>query len=307
MTRRATPPFRADHVGSLLRPAELLAARDDFAAGTIDAARLTAVEDAAISGAVRLQEGVGLQSATDGEFRREQWHADFLYAIGGIDRGALGAPLPVYTRDGEISWTPNVTEITGKVHLEAPIFGDHFTFLRETVTTAAPKITVPSPSMAHFRVDLSKSPYSGYEEFRADVAATYADEVAALYELGCRYLQFDDTIFAFLYDPAWRANASATGIDPDRQHEINVDVINSALAGKPTDMAVTVHMCRGNYRSARFSSGGYDFVAEHVDLDRLCISGQCGFVSTVEGNALTIDEERAKLELLVETAAEVWG
>jgi 5-methyltetrahydropteroyltriglutamate--homocysteine methyltransferase len=369
MTRRATPPFRADHVGSLLRPAELLAARDDFAAGKIDAAALTAVEDVAIREAVKLQEGVGLQSATDGEFRREQWHADFMYAIGGIDRGALGAPLPVYTKDGQISWTPNVTEITGRVHLEEPIFGDHFRFLAQTVTTATPKITVPSPSMAHFRVDLSKSPYTGYEEFRADVAATYAAEVAALYALGCRYLQLDDTIFAFLNDPAWRANVNATGIDPDRQHEINVDVINTALADKPADLAVTVHMCRGNYRSAWFSSGGYDFVAEHVfgqlavdglfleyddersgtfeplryvpddqivvlgivttktpeleskdtlkrrideaakyvDLDRLCISGQCGFASTVEGNALTIDQERAKLELLVETAAEVWG
>jgi 5-methyltetrahydropteroyltriglutamate--homocysteine methyltransferase len=369
MTRRATPPFRADHVGSLLRPAELLTARDDFAAGTIDAARLTAVEDAAIRDAVKLQEGIGLQSATDGEFRREQWHADFLYAIGGIERGPLGAPLPVYTRDGQLSWTPNITEITGKVRLEAPIFGDHFTFLRHAVTTALPKITVPSPSMAHFRADLSKSPYTDHEEFRADVAAAYAAEVAALHALGCRYLQFDDTIFAFLNDPAWRANASASGIDQDRQHEINVGVINTALAGKPADMAVTIHMCRGNYRSAWFSSGGYDFVAEevfggltvdglfleyddersgtfeplryvpddqlvvlgimttktpeleskdtlkrrideaarYVDLDRLCISGQCGFASTVEGNALTIDEERAKLELLVETAAEVWG
>jgi 5-methyltetrahydropteroyltriglutamate--homocysteine methyltransferase len=369
MTRRATPPFRADHVGSLLRPAELLGARDDFAAGTIDAVALTAAEDTAIRDAVKLQEGVGLQSATDGEFRREQWHADFMYAIGGIDKGALGAPLPVYSKDGQLSWTPNVTEITGRVHLEEPIFADHFRFLAQTVTTATPKITVPSPSMAHFRVDLSKSPYTDYDEFRADVAAAYAAEVAALYEIGCRYLQFDDTIFAFLNDPAWRANAKAMGIDPDRQHEVNVEVINTALASKPADMTLTVHMCRGNYRSAWFSSGGYDFVAEHVfgnlavdglfleyddersgtfeplrfvpadqivvlglmttktpeleskdtlkrrideaakyvDLDRLCISGQCGFASTVEGNALTIDEERAKLELLVETAAEVWG
>jgi len=203
----------------------------------------------------------------------------------------------------------------------------------------------------------------------ASAAEAYAAEVAALYELGCRYLQFDDTIFAFLNDPAWRANASATGLDPDRQHEINVAVINAALAAKPADMAVTVHMCRGNYRSAWFSSGGYDFVAEgvfgglkvdglfleyddersgtfeplrfvpddqivvlgvmttktpelesadtlkrrveeaakYVDIDRLCISPQCGFASTVEGNSLTIGEERAKLELLVATAREIWG
>src|ERR1700761_3059110 len=272
MARRVTPPFRADHVGSMLRPAALLTARDDFAAGKIGAADLTAVEDAAIRDVVKLQEDAGLRSATDGEFRREQWHSDFLYAIGGIDRGALGMALPVYTKDGQITWTPNVTEITGQVHLEDTIFGDHFTFLKETVTTAVPKITVPSPSMAHFRVELSKSPYTDYDQFRADVADVYAAEVAGLYALGCRYLQFDDTIFAFLNDPAWRANAAASGLDPDRQHEINVDVINTALAGKPADMAVTVHMCRGNYQSAWFSSGGDDFLAEEV-FGRLRVDG----------------------------------
>jgi 5-methyltetrahydropteroyltriglutamate--homocysteine methyltransferase len=385
LTRRVTPPFRADHVGSLLRPPVLHEARADFAAGKIGADVLAAVEDAAIRDAVRLQEDAGLQSATDGEFRREQWHSDFLYAIPGIRKGALGAPLPVYRKDGQISWTPNATEITGKVHLDEVIFGDHFRFLAQTVTTAIPKLTVPSPSMAHFRADLSKSPYdgsaapggrppappdtTGYEEFRADIAAAYAAEVAGLYELGCRYLQFDDTIFAFLNDPAWRENARATGLDPDHQHEINVAVINEALANKPGDMAVTVHMCRGNYKSAWFSSGGYDFVAEgvfgglkvdglfleyddersgtfeplryvasdqivvlglvttktpeleskdslkrrveeaarYVDIDRLCLSGQCGFASTVEGNELTIDEERAKLELIAATAEEIWG
>jgi len=369
MARRATPPFRADHVGSLLRPAALHEAREAFAAGDIDSAELTATEDMVITDAVTLQEEAGLESATDGEFRREQWHSDFLYAIPGVRKGALGAPLPVYRKDGTISWTPNVTEITGKVHLEQPIFGDHFRFLADTVTTATPKITIPSPSMAHFRADLSGSPYDGYEEFRADVAAAYAAEVAALYQLGCRYLQLDDTIFAFLNDPGWRANMASTGVDPDHQHEINVGVINAALAAKPDDMAVTIHMCRGNYQSAWFSSGGYDFVAEavfgglrvdglfleyddersgtfeplrylpdgqvvvlglvtsktpeletadalkrrvdeaakYVDGDRLCLSPQCGFASTVEGNALTIDQERAKLELVVRAAEEIWG
>ena len=370
MAARETPPFRADHVGSLLRPEALHEARAAFAADEIDSAELMAAEDQAITDAVRLQEDAGLKSATDGEFRREQWHSDFLYALPGVEKGALGAPLPVYRKDGQLTWTPNVTAITGKVRLgDDVIFGDHFWFLAQTVTTAMPKITVPSPSMAHFRADLSGSPYQDYEEFRADVAAAYAAEVAGLYRLGCRYLQFDDTIFAFLNDPAWRENARTTGLDPDHQHEINVAVINDALKDKPADMAVTVHMCRGNYRSAWFSSGGYDFVAEdvfgglnvdglfleyddersgtfeplryvpgdqivvlglvttktpelepkdtlkrrieqaakYVDIDRLCLSGQCGFASTVEGNALTIDEERAKLELIVEVADEVWG
>jgi 5-methyltetrahydropteroyltriglutamate--homocysteine methyltransferase len=371
---RLTPPFRADHVGSLLRPAALHAARADFDAGRITARQLAETEDAAIRDAVRMQEDIGLKSVTDGEFRREQWHSDFLYSIPGIRKGPLGMPLPVYRKDGQITWTPNITEITGKIHLNEPIFGDHFRFLAQTVRTALPKLTVPSPSMAHFRANLSKSPYTGYEEYRADVAATYAAEVAALYQLGCRYLQFDDTIFAFLNDPSWRAAVSsntgaATGLDPDRQHEVNVAVINQALKDKPADMAVTVHMCRGNYRSAWFSSGGYEFVAEgvfgglavdglfleyddersgsfeplrfvpagqivvlglvttktpvledkdtlkrrvdeaakYVDGDRLCLSGQCGFASTVEGNTLTIDEERAKLELIAQTAEEIWG
>src|SRR5882724_4528560 len=198
---RVTPPFRADHVGSLLRPAALLTARDDFAAGKIGAAELTAAEDAAIRDAVTLQEDIGLRSATDGEFRREQWHSDFIYALGGIHKGEL-LPMEIqaYTKDKVIGWRPNATEITGKVHLEGgqPIFGDHFTFLKDTVTTAAPKITVPSPSMVHFRVNLTGSGYESIEEFRADVAQAYTDEMLALYDLGARYLQFDDTIFAFL-------------------------------------------------------------------------------------------------------------
>ncbi len=374
MTIRLTPPFRADHVGSLLRPAALHAARADREAGRISAEELTAAEDAAIRDAVRMQEDIGLRSATDGEFRREQWHSDFLYRIPGIRKGPPGMPLPVYRKDGQITWTPNITEITGRVRLEEPVFGDHFRFLAQTVTTATPKLTVPSPSMAHFRADLSKGPYQDYAEFRADVAAAYAAEVAALYQLGCRYLQFDDTIFAFLNDPSWRAAVSSSrgaagGLDPDHQHEINVAVINAALAGKPAGMAVTVHMCRGNYQSAWFSSGGYDYVAEgvfgglkvdglfleyddersgtfeplrhvppgqivvlglvttkspaleprddlkrrvdeaakYVDGDRLCLSGQRGFASTVEGNSLTIDEERAKLELIASVAEEIWG
>ena len=367
MTQRATPPFRADHVGSLLRPANLHAARADAAAGRITSAELTAIEDAAIRDAVAMQESAGLRSATDGEFRREQWHADFMYSIPGIRKGPLGPDIPVFRKDGQLSWAPNATDVVGKLHLERPIFGDHFAFLKQTVGAGiTPKLTVPSPSMVHFRADLSQGPYSDLAEFRADVAAVYAAQVAGIYEAGCRYLQFDDTIFAFLNDPGWRERA---GVDAEHQHEINVGVINEALRDKPADLALTVHMCRGNYQSAWFSSGGYDYVAEavfgglnvdglfleyddersgsfeplrfvpkdrvvvlglvttktpeleskdtlkrrideasaYVDIDRLCLSGQCGFASTVEGNVLTIDEEKAKLELIVETAQEVWG
>jgi 5-methyltetrahydropteroyltriglutamate--homocysteine methyltransferase len=372
LNSRVTPPFRADHVGSLLRPASLLADRFDFSAGRIDADDLKEAEDAAIRDAVALQEGIGLKSATDGEFRREQWHSDFIYALGGIHKGALlPIEVPAFTKDKTFGWRPNATEITGKVHLEGgtPIFGEHFTFLRDTVTTAMPKITIPSPSMVHFRVDLTSTGYGSIEEFRADVAQAYTDEMLALYDLGARYLQLDDTIFAFLGDPNWRQAQAASGLDPDHQHEINVGVINQVLAAKPADMTVTIHMCRGNYQSAWFSSGGYDFVAEavfgglhadglfleyddersggfeplrfvrddttvvlglvttktpaledkdtlkrrveeaakYVGIDRLCLSGQCGFASTVEGNALTIDQEKAKLALIVEVADEIWG
>jgi len=371
MAPRAVPPFRADHVGSLLRPANLLAARADFAAGRLTAQALARAEDAAIADAVALQEGAGLRSATDGEYRREQWHSDFIYALDGIERGELADPVIARTNDAEIAWRPNVTRITGRVHLagDKPIFGDHFAFLRDTVTIATPKITIPSPSMVHFRVSLAGSPYESMEDFRSDVAAAYVAEMLALYRLGARYLQFDDTIFAFMGDPAWRRAQQASGLDPDHQHEINVSVINAVLAHKPADMTVTVHMCRGNYRSAWFSSGSYDYVAEavfgglladglfleyddersggfeplryvrddatvvlglvttktpaledkdtlkrrveeagkYVDVGRLCLSPQCGFASTVEGNALTIDEERAKLALVVETAEEIWG
>src|SRR5580658_4322056 len=367
MAPRATPPFRADHVGSLLRPPDLLRARADHAAGTITAAQLRAAEGDAVRDAVRMQEEIGLRSATDGEFRRTEWHTDFIKRLGGIREAAAATPVPVLGGEKPATYMAHGTQVTGKVHLAEPIFADHFSFLAATVSTAVPKLTIPSPSMAHFRADISGSGYADKDEFRADLAAAYAAEIAALAALGCRYLQLDDTLFAFMNDPAWRERAAASGIDPDRQHEINLAVINQALANRPA--GVTVHMCRGNYRSLWFSSGGYDFVAEavfsglqvdgffleydddrsgtfeplrfvpadklvvlglvttktpalestdalkrrvaeaarYIDADRLCLSPQCGFASTVDGNALTIDQERAKLSLVAQTAAEIWG
>jgi 5-methyltetrahydropteroyltriglutamate--homocysteine methyltransferase len=371
MAVRETPPFRADHVGSLLRPQRLHQARADRAAGRITAEQLKAAEDEAITEAVRMQEETGLRSATDGEFRRAEWHTDFIRQLAGTRQAEAAVSVPVHgARPGqETTYQAHGTEVTGKVHLAEPIFADHFGFLAGTVKTATPKLTIPSPSMAHFRADISASPYRDKDEFRADLAAAYRDEITAMAGLGCRYLQLDDTLFAFLNDPDWRANAAATGIDAEHQHEINLSVINQALAGRPDGLAVTVHMCRGNYRSAWFSSGGYDFVAEavfgglaadgffleyddersgtfeplrfvpddkvvvlglvttkipalesadelkrrvdeaarYVHGERLCLSPQCGFASTVDGNALSIDEERAKLELVVRTAEEIWG
>jgi 5-methyltetrahydropteroyltriglutamate--homocysteine methyltransferase len=369
MAPRATPPFRADHVGSLLRPPDLLRARADHAAGTITAAQLRAAEDDAVRDAVRMQEEIGLRSATDGEFRRTEWHTDFIKRLGGIREAAAATPVPVLGGEKPATYMAHGTQVTGKVHLAEPIFADHFSFLAATVSTAVPKLTIPSPSMAHFRADISGSGYADKDEFRADLAAAYAAEIAVLAALGCRYLQLDDTLFAFMNDPAWRERAAASGIDPDRQHEINLAVINQALANRPAGLTVTVHMCRGNYRSLWFSSGGYDFVAEavfsglqvdgffleydddrsgtfeplrfvpadklvvlglvttktpaleskdtlkrrvdeaarYIDADRLCLSPQCGFASTVDGNALTIDQERAKLSLVAQTAADLWG
>ncbi len=370
MARRTAPPFRADHVGSLLRPRELATARAQRAAGEITAAQLRETEDAAIASVIRIQESLGLQSATDGEFRRAQWHTDFVNRLGGIRPGRLLPAVHAYGGPVEgISYEPNATQVTGKVHLAETIFGDDFSFLAASVTTATPKQTIPSPSMVHFRVDLTGSGYSDPDQFRADVAAAYAEEIRGLADLGCSYLQLDDTMFAFLNDPRFRDGAAASGLDPMHQHETNVRVVNQALANRPAGLTVTMHMCRGNYRSAWFTSGGYDFVAEaafgglgvdgffleyddersgsfeplrfvpddkivvlglvttkrpeleskddlkrrvdeaarYVPLDRLCLSPQCGFASTVEGNALSQDEMKAKLELVVQTAADIWG
>jgi 5-methyltetrahydropteroyltriglutamate--homocysteine methyltransferase len=369
MARRTSPPFRADHVGSLLRPPALHQARAAFAAGTITADQLRRAEDDAVRDVVRMQEETGLQSATDGEFRRAEWHTDFITQLGGIRQADAFNTVPAFGAAQPLSYDAHGLEVTGKVHLAEPIFAGHFRFLTSAVTTAVPKLTIPSPSMAHFRADISASGYADQDEFRADLARAYADEIAALAALGCRYLQLDDTLFAFLNDPAWRELAAGLGVDPEHQHETNLAVLNRALAGRPDGLTVTVHMCRGNYRSAWFSSGGYDFVAEavfsglqadayfleydddrsgtfeplrfvppgkivvlglvttktpalesaddlkrrveqaarYVDADRLCLSPQCGFASTVDGNALTLDQQRAKLDLVVETAADLWG
>ena len=372
MARRTSPPFRADHVGSLLRPPRLLQAREDFAAGRISAADLRSVEDQEIPAAIRMQEQVGLQSATDGEFRRASWHMDFIYALGGISKAPGNMAVKFRNASGEIEFTPASIHVDGKIHIDDTIFADAFTFLQSHVTTAVPKLTIPSPNMVHYRggpAMLDPAVYPDLEEFWADLAGAYAEEVARLGRLGCRYLQFDDTSLAYLNDPAQRAQIRGRGEDAERLHLRYIGQINAAVRGRPAAMAVTTHLCRGNFRSSWVASGGYDFVAEalfsqlevdgffleyddersggfaplrfvppgkmvvlglvttkrpqleakddlkrridqaarYVPLDQLALSGQCGFSSTVEGNALTPGEQAAKLRLIVETAQEVWG
>jgi 5-methyltetrahydropteroyltriglutamate--homocysteine methyltransferase len=371
--RRDTPPFRADHVGSLLRPLQLLGAREEFAAGRIDAATLRDVEDDAIRDVVALQRETGLQSATDGEFRRASWHMDFIYQLGGIEKAPGDMAVRFRNADGEIEFTPAAIHVAEPVHLEQPIFGEDFDFLRGLVADdVTPKLTIPSPSMVHYRggrAAIDPSVYADVEEFWSDLTQAYADQVSAVAERGCRYLQFDDTSLAYLNDPEQRREMAGKGEDAEHLHETYIRNINRALAGRPEGLTVTTHLCRGNFRSSWAAEGGYDFVAEalfgelavdgffleyddarsggfeplrfvpkdklvvlglvttkrgelesgdelkrrieqaaqYVAVEQLCLSPQCGFSSTVEGNALTLEQEQAKLRLIVETATEVWG
>jgi 5-methyltetrahydropteroyltriglutamate--homocysteine methyltransferase len=372
MAVRTQPPFRADHVGSLLRPPQLLRARAEFTGGDISAEQLREIEDAAIRDVVRMQQDVGLRSATDGEFRRASWHMDFIYQLGGIRRADEQLTVHFYNESGELDFSSAALQVYDRISLPETIFADAFRFLQGTVTGATPKLTIPSPSMVHYRggrAAIDPAVYPDLEPFWADLSAAYAEQVRRLGELGCTYLQFDDTSLAYLNDPRQREMVAARGGDAEHQHERYIAQINKALAGRPAGMSVTTHLCRGNFRSSWAASGGYDFVAEalfgeldvdgffleyddarsggfeplrfvppgkmvvlglvttkrgaledkdtlkrridqaarYVPLEQLCLSPQCGFSSTVDGNSLSYDEQVAKLRLIVETAAEVWG
>ncbi len=372
MQRRTEPPFRADHVGSLLRPPALLAAREQFAAGTLDAEGLRAAEDAAIRDVVAMQEEIGLQSATDGEFRRTSWHMDFIYQLGGITKTDEKIHVRMHNEQGDTEFTSAGLAVREKVRLNEPIFADAFNFLAGEVRSAVPKLTIPSPSMVHYRsgtAAIDRSVYPDVDEFWADLSAAYAAQVRAMYDLGCRYLQLDDTSLAYLNDPDQRAEQAAKGEDAEHAHLRYIRQINAAVRDRPADMRITTHMCRGNFRSSWAAEGGYDFVAEalfgeldvdgffcefddersggfaplrfvppgkqvvlglvttktgrledpddlkrrideaskYVPLDQLCLSPQCGFSSTVDGNAITLQEQVAKLRLIVEVAEDVWG
>jgi 5-methyltetrahydropteroyltriglutamate--homocysteine methyltransferase len=372
MTTRTTPPFRADHVGSLLRPPELLRAREDFAEKRISADELHEIEDDAIRDAVRMQEEIGIRSATDGEFRRTSWHMDFIYQLDGIDPADEQIKVEFHNEQGDVEFTTAALSVHDRVGLSKTIFGDAFEALKSMTEKATPKLTIPSPSMVHYRggqAAINNDVYPDIEGFWRDLVSAYREEVRRLGALGCTYLQFDDTSLAYLNDPKQREYIAAIGGDREHQHVEYIRHINEALADRPEGMSVTTHMCRGNFRSSWAAEGGYEFVAEalfndlqvdgffleyddarsggfeplrfvptgkmvvlglvttkrgeleakdelkrrvdeasrYVPLDQLCLSPQCGFSSTVEGNLVTQEQQAAKLRLIVETAEEIWG
>ena len=370
----AGPPFRAEHVGSLLRPQLLLAARAEYEGDWIDAATLRGCEDDCIKKAAEMQAELGLKGVTDGEFRRGSWHMDFLYQIGGVEKTERRLNIAFKNEAGTVEFSPAAHRVGGKLSLDKTIFGEDFAFLKSVAPAGTtPKLTIPSPSMLHYRggrAAIDEAAYPDIEAFWHDLAEVYRHQIAGLAALGCTYLQLDDTSLAYLNDPAQRAYVDSIGGHGETQHLTNIRLINQALAGKPAEMTVCTHMCRGNFRSSWMAEGGYDHVAEalfgelavdgffleyddarsggfaplrfvpkgpkkvvlglvtskrpeleskdelkrrideatrYVPLEQLCLSPQCGFSSTVEGNALSIEEEKAKLRLVVETAREVWG
>jgi 5-methyltetrahydropteroyltriglutamate--homocysteine methyltransferase len=365
--QRDIPPFRADHVGSLLRPAELKDARARHQAGEIDAAELEAVEDRAIEALIARQAEIGLRGATDGEFRRSMWHFDFLERLQGCEPFA---PEHGIAFKGAVTKARGV-RVVGRLGFDGhPMLG-HFRFLRDHAGRATPKMTIPSPSVLHFRGGrkaVSEAVYPDLDDFYRDLGAAYNRAVHAFASIGCRYLQLDETNLAYLCDPAQRQSVRDRGEDPERLPAIYARMINAAIAGRPADMVVTMHLCRGNFRSSWIAEGGYEPIADilfnniavdgyfmeydtgraggfeplrfvpkgktvvlglvtskageleskeeirrridaaskYLDLNQLCLSPQCGFASTEEGNLLTEDQQWAKLARIVEMAEEVW-
>ncbi len=370
MAARTTPPFRADHVGSFLRPPELLAAREQFQKGSLSKADLRAAEDRAIREIVRFQEDLGLQGITDGEFRRTYFHVDFLEQLAGVETKG-GIQVSFRSQAGTVDFSPPVMQITATIRHVKPIQLDDFKFLA-SATTRTPKVTIPSPTMLHFRGGrgaISKEAYPDLDAFFADVAAAYRAELASLAQAGCRYVQLDDTNLAYLCDEKMREGARKRGDDPNELPRRYAALINAAIADRPAGMVACVHLCRGNFKSAWAAEGGYEPVAEvlfnelkvdgyfleyddarsgdfaplrfvpkdktvvlglvttkldtleskddikrrideaarFVPLEQLCLSPQCGFSSTVHGNAIARDAQAAKLRLVVDVAREVWG
>ena len=273
MSVRTQPPFRADHVGSFLRPAALLDAREQNRKGDISRAQLREVEDASIRDIVRFQEDLGLEGITDGEFRRTYFHIDFLEQLSGIETQG-GIAVSFHTAAGNVDFAPPVMRVTAPVRHVKPIQVDDFKFLR-SVTKRTPKVTIPSPTMLHFRGGreaISREAYPDLEQFFADVATAYRAEIRALAEAGCTYLQLDDTNLAYLCDAKMREGAKARGDDPDELPRRYARLINAAIADRPPGMTFCVHLCRGNFKSAWVAEGGYEPVAE-VLFNELNVDG----------------------------------
>jgi 5-methyltetrahydropteroyltriglutamate--homocysteine methyltransferase len=283
MAQRNKPPFRADHVGSFLRPAALLDARDQLAVGKITRAELREVEDNAIRDIVKWQEGLGLEGITDGEFRRTYFHIDFLEQLDGVETHT-GFSTSFHTKKGDVGFAPPVLKVTGKVKHAKPIQLDDFKFLK-SVTKKTPKVTIPSPTMLHFRgarAGISEQAYPDLDNFFADVAAAYRDEIKSLGDAGLTYLQLDDTNLAYLCDPKMREAAKQRGLDPDHLPRDYAQLINEAIRDKPKSMTICTHLCRGNFKSAWVAEGGYEPVAE-VLFNEL----------NVDGYFLEYDDERS--------------
>ncbi len=375
MSSRSTPPFRADHVGSFLRPKYLLEAREQAARQEITPAQLRAVEDQAIAEIVQFQQDVGLQSITDGEFRRTYFHIDFLEQLGGVK---TDIPVTIRKPDGTEELAPPVMRVTDKVRHAKDIQRADFEYLKARVDASGiagcvPKVTIPSPTMLHFRggrAGISREAYPELDpDFYDDVARAYGDELRSLAAAGCTYVQMDDTNMAYLCDEKMREAARQRGDDPNELPHRYATFINKVVAQKPAGMTLAMHLCRGNFKSTHAAAGNYEPVAEallaemnldayfmeydddrsgdfrplrflpkgkivvlglvttkfgemeskdtlkrriddaskYAPLEQLCLSPQCGFSSTVHGNNIAVEAQRAKLRLVVETAAEVWG
>src|SRR5689334_19335386 len=371
MSTRTRPPFRADHVGSFLRPKYLLDAREQRAKGEITPEQLRAVEDKAIAEIVKFQEDVGLQSITDGEFRRTYFHIDFLEQLGGVE---CAPPVTVIRPDGSEELAPPVMKVIGKVEHVKDIQRADFEYLKSQVSAGrTPKVTIPSPTMLHFRggrAGISREAYPELEPtFYDDVAKAYGDELRSLYEAGARYVQMDDTNLAYLCDERMREAARQRGDDPNELPHRYAKFINKVVAQKPQGMLLAMHLCRGNFKSTHAAAGNYEPVAEallkemdidayfmeyddersgdfrplrylpkgktvvlglvttkfgqlekkdalkrrideaakYAPMEQLALSPQCGFSSTVHGNNIAVEDQRRKLELVVQTAREVWG
>jgi 5-methyltetrahydropteroyltriglutamate--homocysteine methyltransferase len=365
--QRTKPPFRADHVGSLLRPAALKQARERHAKGEITAAELKAIEDREIKDVIKKQEAAGLQSITDGEFRRSWWHLDFLWGLDGVEKHVMDSGIAfaaVTTRNEGI-------KVTGKIGFSSHPMLEHFKFLKAN-TTRTPKMTIPAPSALYGRpigTPVDKSVYSNKEKMFDDLGQAYKKAVRAFADAGCRYLQLDEVFIAMLCDPHYRQQMKDRGDDPDALGPLYGELINTAISDIPADMTVTMHLCRGNYKSTFMGTGGYEAeqevlfdkikvhgyfmeydtgraggfeplrrlqkgrlavlglvttksgkleakdaikrrieeAAKSTNLDQLCLSPQCGFASTEEGNVLAEDEQWAKLRMIGDIAREVWG